>query len=138
MEMDKLKFVLPTALLGIAIAFPAIAQDRPVPASTSMHEAGENMERAGSDTASAATDAFKGTRRAFDDSKITVKVKTALHEDKQVGESDIHVRTTAGVVTLTGRIVSPEAASHAVRIARQVEGVNGVNNQLAFTRASAD
>jgi hypothetical protein len=25
-----------------------------------------------------------------------------------------------------------------VRIARQVEGVNGVNNQLAFTRAGAD
>ena len=82
------------------------------------------MERAGSDTALAATDAFKGTRRAFDDRKITVKVKTALHEDKQVGESDIHVRTTAGVVTLTGRVVSPEAASHVVGIARHVEGVN--------------
>ena len=136
--MSKLKFALPTALLGIAIAVPAIAQDQPVPASTSMHEAGEQMEHAGSDTVSAATDAAKGTRRAFDDSKITVKVKTALHEDKEIGESDIHVRTTAGVVTLTGRVNSPDAAAHAVHVARQVEGVTSVHNELAFAKASAD
>jgi osmotically-inducible protein OsmY len=138
MEMKKLKIALPTALLGIAIALPAIAQDQPVPASTSMHAAGEKMENAGSDTAAAAQDALKGTRRAFDDNKITVKVKTALHDDKEVGESDIHVRTSADVVTLTGRAPSPEVAEHAVRIARDVEGVNDVNNQLAYAKASAD
>jgi hypothetical protein len=37
-----------------------------------MHAAGEKMENAGSDTAAAAQDAFRGTRRAFDDDKITV------------------------------------------------------------------
>lgn len=138
MQMKKFRFVLPTALLGLAIALPARAQEQAVPASTSMHEAGEKIEHAGSDTVSAATDAAKGTRRALDDSKITIKVKTALHEDKQVGQSDIHVRTTAGVVTLTGRVNSPDAASHAVHIARQVEGVTEVHNELAFAKASAD
>ena len=138
MDLKKVKLALPTALLGIAIALPAIAQDQPVPASTSMHAAGEKMENAGADTAAAAQDAFHGTRRAFDDDKITVKVKAALHEDKEVGESDLHVRTTAGVVTLTGRAASPEAAERAVRIARNVEGVSSVNNQLAFAKASAD
>jgi len=72
MDIKKVKLALQTALLGIAIAFPAIAQDQPVPASTSMHAAGEKMENAGSDTAAAAQDAFRGTRRAFDDDKITV------------------------------------------------------------------
>jgi hyperosmotically inducible protein len=138
MDIKKVKLAFPTALLGIAIAFPAIAQDQPVPASTSMHAAGEKMENAGSDTAAAAQDSFHGTQRAFDDDKITVKVKTALHEDREVGDSDLHVRTRAGVVTLTGRAASPEAAERAVRIARHVEGVSGVNNQLAFAKASAD
>jgi hyperosmotically inducible periplasmic protein len=135
--MIKFKSVLPTALLGIAIAVPVMAQEVAVPASDSMHQAGEKMEQAGSDTAAAATDAFKGTRRAVDDSKITIKVKTALHEDKHLGESDIHVNTTAGVVTLTGIVSSPDAAAHAVQIAQGVEGVNSVNSQLAFANASA-
>jgi len=135
--MINFKSVLTTALLGVAIAVPVMAQERPLPASDSMHQAGEQMKQAGSDTAAATVDAFKGTRRAVDDSKITVKVKSALHEDKQLGESDIHVNTTAGVVTLTGSVPSPDAASRAVQIAQGVEGVNSVHNQLVFANARA-
>ena len=82
----RLKIIVPTVVFGMAIAIPAIAQDNNDP------------EQASSDTGAAAMDAYRGAKRAITDAAITVKVKTALHNDKNVGDRDIHVDTTAGVV----------------------------------------
>ena len=126
----RLKTIVPTVVFGMAIAIPAIAQDNNTPASQSMRQAGEKLEQAGSDTGAAAMDAYHGTKRAITDAAITVKVKTALHNDKAVGDRDIHVDTTAGVVTLAGQVPSHSTADRAEQLAMQTEGVKSVSNQL--------
>jgi len=98
-----------------------------------MRQAGEKLEQAGSDTGSAAVDAYHGTRRAVVDTAITAKVKTALHQDKELGDRNIHVDTTAGVVALTGQVPSRATAKRAEQIVMQTEGVKSVSNQLTVS-----
>jgi osmotically-inducible protein OsmY len=126
------KMILSAAVLGLAMAVPAFAQDNPdsPSAGQSMHQAGEAAEQAGSDTVNAAKHLGKGMATAMRDTKITAKVKVALHEDKVTEDSDIHVDTVAGVVTLSGHVPSPDAAARAEQLARQTEGVREVNNKL--------
>jgi osmotically-inducible protein OsmY len=133
----KLRLIVPAVVFGMAISIPAFAQDDSSPASQSMHQAGEKMEQAGSDTAAAASDTYHGTKRAVKDTLITAKVKTALHNDKATGDVDIDVATTAGVVTLLGKVPSSSAADRAQQIAMQTEGVKQVNNHLTVTPALA-
>jgi len=125
----KFSLIVPTVVFGMAISIPAIAQND-VPASQSMHQAGQEIKQAGSDTAAAAVDTYHGTKRAVKDTAITAKVKTALHEDKSIGDADIHVRTRAGVVTLRGRVPSRLTAERAEQLAMQTEGVRSVNDRL--------
>ena len=129
----RLKMIIPTVIFGMAMSIPAIAQDDNIPASQSMHQAGEKVEQAGSDTGSAAVDAYHGTKRAIADTAITAKVKVALHKDKAVGDRDIHVDTIAGVVTLAGQVPSRATAARAEQVAMQTEGVKSVSNQLTVS-----
>jgi hyperosmotically inducible periplasmic protein len=64
-----------------------------------------------------------------DDSMITAKVKTAFVADKEVSALNIGVTTSKGVVQLTGT-GSPEEARKATEIARNVEGVKTVQNNI--------
>ena len=64
-----------------------------------------------------------------DDSMITAKVKTAFVGDKDVSALNIGVTTSNGVVQLTGT-GSPEEARKATEIARNVEGVKAVQNNI--------
>jgi hyperosmotically inducible protein len=133
------KLVVPAVLLGMVMAVPSFAEDQSMPASQSMHQAGENVEQAGSDTAAAAKDAFHGTERATEDTAITAEVKTALARDRKVSSSGIHVTTTAGVVTLKGNVPSPQMAQQAEQLAGQANGVKRVNNELmVVSSASTD
>jgi hyperosmotically inducible protein len=135
----SLKRVVPAIVAGFFLSVPAFAQNDSVPASQSMHQAGEKIEQAGSDTAAAAKDTYYGTERAAKDTTITAKVKTALERDRSVGGSGIHVDTVAGIVTLKGSVPSPEMAQHAAKLAEQTEGVKSVNNQLmVITSAATD
>jgi osmotically-inducible protein OsmY len=123
------KLVVPTILLGMVLSVPAFAQDD-MSASQSMDQAGDKVKDAGSDTAAAAKDAYHGTSRAIKDTTITAQVKTALKRDDSVASSEIHVSTTAGVVTLKGKVPSSALAAHAAQLAGQTSGVKGVDNQL--------
>src|ERR1700682_1059196 len=70
---------------------------------------------------------------ALRDKKITAKVKAALLEDKLTGNSHIHVNTVAGVVTLSGGVLSPYVSARAEQLAKQTEGVRGVVNNLKLS-----
>lgn len=120
------------AIGGLAIAVPAMAQnDTGQPsASDSMHQAGNSMKQAGSETVNAAKHAAEGTATAMRDTKITAKVKAALHHAGISEKSEIHVNTTAGVVDLSGRVPSTDMAEQAVQLAKQTEGVRSVTNDL--------
>jgi len=71
---------------------------------------------------------------APDDGVITAKVKSALVADRNVNGFDIGVETQRGEVRLSGSADSQEQIDRAVRIARQVEGVRGVDNRVHVKR----
>lgn len=121
---NKILAVVPAMVLGIWLALPALAQETGgTSASTSMHQAGE-------DTESAAKNAYNGTATALDDTSITTAVKTDLAAAKDLRSGQIHVKTTAGVVTLRGTVHDSAVASRAEAIARNASGVRGVKNHL--------
>jgi hyperosmotically inducible protein len=65
------------------------------------------------------------------DSAITTKVKAQMALDKQVSALHIKVDTdNKGIVTLSGKAKSQEEADKAVSIARGVEGVVSVENNI--------
>ncbi len=67
----------------------------------------------------------------FKDSLITTKIKARMANDKDVSALHIRVDTdNKGVVTLTGKAKSLEEADKAVSIARGVEGVISVENNI--------
>jgi hyperosmotically inducible protein len=64
------------------------------------------------------------------DTAITTKVKAKFVEDKTVSATKIHVKTTNGVVRLTGSAKSSEESSKAAELAREVDGVKSVRNNI--------
>jgi osmotically-inducible protein OsmY len=131
----------------MVLSVPAFTQNNPAPASATsskpnapasmlMREAGQEMEGAGSDTVAAAADAYHGTECAIKDTTITAEVKSVLERDSQIRGSDIHVDTTAGVVTLTGNLPSPDMAAHAAQLAGESNGVKSANNQLVVANSA--
>jgi len=70
--------------------------------------------------------------QAVDDRIITSRVKARLYEDRSL--RDIDVQTFKGQVTLTGIVENPLQKREAESIAREVEGVTGVNNQVQVKR----
>src|SRR5215469_4339104 len=115
------KALLTALFVAFAIAGSALAQS----ASESMKEAGHSLENA-------MGNAYHGTVTAVDDTSLTAKVKTALHDDKLTEGSYIHVTTVAGVVTLRGAVASSEVSSHAQKLAQDTAGVKGVKNELKY------
>ncbi len=67
-----------------------------------------------------------------DDAVITTKVKAAIAADKDLSAIKIDVDTQNGVVTLSGPAPTATAKERASEIARNVKGVNSVNNQLTI------
>jgi hyperosmotically inducible protein len=64
------------------------------------------------------------------DTWITTKVKAKFVEDKQVTAANIHVKTLNGVVELTGTAKSMDESSKAASLARGVEHVKSVTNNI--------
>lgn len=91
-------------------------------------------ERATDSAAGRTADAAKGTadRTASiaTDATITAKVKSKFVADDQLKAHEINVDTKNGVVTLRGSVADPAAKDRAAGVAREVEGVTSVDNQL--------
>ena len=131
--MNLTKTIVGAAVLAVAFSVPALAQS----ASESMKEAGQQMKSAGTETWHAAENAGKGTVTAVHDTSITAKVKESLYKDEATKGQDIHVSTTAGVVTLKGNVSSQATASRAQELTEGTKGVKSVNNELAVSGSSA-
>ena len=92
--------------------------------------AGTQMKEAGSDAEKALSHAYHGTVTAIDDTTLTAKVKSQLHDDKITTGADIHVTTVAGVVTLSGKVANGDISDRAQAVAQTTVGVKGVKNEL--------
>lgn len=68
----------------------------------------------------------------IDDAGITTTVKTRLLEDKRVAGTSISVETLNGTVMLSGFAKNTEEKNVAENIARQVNGVRSVKNEIAI------
>ena len=80
--------------------------------------------------ACASTPKHEGTGEYIDDSVITTKIKTQLANDDFLKSFQIGVESRKGVVQLSGFVNSHNAVDKAGQIARGVEGVKYVRNDL--------
>lgn len=72
----------------------------------------------------------QGTGEYIDDTVITTKVKTAILEDPMTKVLEIKVKTFKGEVQLSGFVSSQAEADRAVELARRVDGVKSVKNDM--------
>jgi hyperosmotically inducible protein len=69
---------------------------------------------------------------AVDDGVLTAKVKSALLADADVRSFDIAVVTRKGEVQLSGFVDNQAQIDRAIGIARGVEGVQGIGNEMSI------
>lgn len=72
------------------------------------------------------------TGQYVDDSVITSKVKAALLDEPTLSSNEISVETYKGKVQLSGFVNSQADINRAVQVARNVEGVKSVKNDMAL------
>jgi osmotically-inducible protein OsmY len=72
----------------------------------------------------------ESTGEYFSDSWITTKVKAALIDDPLVKAAEVNVETFKGTVQLSGFVSSNAAMDQAVHVARGIQGVTSVNNDM--------
>jgi osmotically-inducible protein OsmY len=80
--------------------------------------------------ACASTPKKESTGEYIDDSVITTKIKTQLASDDFLKSFQISVESRKGIVQLSGFVDSQKAVDKAGQIARGVEGVKSVRNDL--------
>lgn len=78
----------------------------------------------------AGTSTKEGTGEYFDDSVITTKVKAAIFKEPSLKSSEINVETFKGTVQLSGFVSSRAEINKAAEVARGVQGVTSVRNDI--------
>jgi hyperosmotically inducible protein len=76
------------------------------------------------------TDGGPSGSERVDDAAITAKVKTALAGDPRTKAHQVNVETREGVVQLSGFVDNSEAKSTAEELARSVDNVKSVDNEI--------
>jgi hyperosmotically inducible protein len=72
----------------------------------------------------------------LNDSYLTSKTKIALFADSRVKGRQINVETKKGLVMLRGKVDSDEAKNAAAEIAKGIDGVKSVKNELQIVAPS--
>ena len=78
----------------------------------------------------AATPTHESTGQYVDDSTLTAKVKAAIFNEPTLKSAEINVETFKGVVQLSGFVSSASAKTRALEVARNVEGVKSVKDDM--------
>ena len=78
----------------------------------------------------AGTATKEGTGEYFDDTVITTKVKAAIFHEPSLKSAEINVETFKGTVQLSGFVSSRADINKAVEVARGVNGVKSVKNDM--------
>ena len=78
----------------------------------------------------AGTTTRESTGQYIDDSSITTRVKKAIFDEPSLKVAQINVETYKSVVQLSGFVDSPAQIGTAGSVARAVEGVTSVKNDL--------
>jgi hyperosmotically inducible protein len=126
------------AAVAAAFAFPAFAQQQNLPTAK---ERAENREKVENKLPTAEERA--GNRREVSKSAagaaLTGKVKSALASDAGLRTmTNINVDSADGVVTLKGKVDTADAKKKAEQVAKQVDGVKRVKNELKVEAPKKD
>ena len=108
--------------------FGQTSSDKP----TMKEKVEQKADQAGDKIKSTAKEAKTG----MSDSWITSKTKIALFADDRVKGRQVHVETKDGVVMLRGKVDSAEAKTAAAEVAKGVDGVKDVKNELQVVAPS--
>lgn len=82
----------------------------------------------------ASTPEHRSTGQFVDDGALTARVKTAIATEAGPSEAmNVNVTTYRGTVELSGFVDSEQTAQRAEQIARSVDGVRMVKNDLSVT-----
>lgn len=76
------------------------------------------------------TSTRESTGEYIDSSALTAKVKSALISDETVRARDVEVETFRGTVQLSGFVDTEAQKERATAVARSVQGVRDVKNNL--------
>jgi hyperosmotically inducible periplasmic protein len=77
------------------------------------------------------------SERQVDDALLTARVKARMAADGRISPSRVDVDTLNGNVTLSGEAPTQEEKNAAEDVARNVQGVRGVSNQIVVNPAVA-
>ena len=77
------------------------------------------------------------TERQVDDAMLTARIKARMTADGRISPSRVDVDTLNGDVTLRGEVPTQEEKDAAEEVARKVEGVRSVSNQVIVNPAVA-
>ena len=89
------------------------------------------------DAKQATSTATNTASNVVDNAALTTKVKAAFLADDMVKGTQINVDSNGGVVKLTGTVDNPAHVTRAVEIAKGVQGVTRVDNNLASSPSAA-
>ena len=78
----------------------------------------------------AGTSKSEGTGEYVDDTVITTKVKAAIFNEPTLKSAEINVETFKGVVQLSGFVSTQANIYKAAEVARNVNGVTNVKNDM--------
>ena len=98
------------------------------------NEIGAEARQAGRDARQAMGDAADAVADKSRDAAITAEVKARLARDTQLSALAINVDTTSGRVVLRGTAPDTGSRSRASELARSVDGVVSVDNDLSVQR----
>ncbi len=77
------------------------------------------------------------TENRVDDALLTARIKTQMTAGGRVSPTRVNVDTLNGDVTLRGEVPTQEERDAAEEVARNVQGVRSVNNQITINPAAA-
>jgi osmotically-inducible protein OsmY len=125
MKASIIAYLAAAALSVPAVAFSAGTEKDSMPKDTMSRDAAPKK-----DTMSRDATAPKKEGGVVSDAMITTKVKAELAKDKAVSATKINVDTDKGVVTLRGTAKSKAEAEKAVTLAKGIDGVASVKNDI--------
>ena len=82
-------------------------------------------------TGCAGTKTDRSTGQYIDDKSLTIRVHDALHDNPEYKFDDVDVNVFRGVVQLSGFVNTSDQKSKAVDIAKGVQGVTDVKDEMS-------
>jgi len=124
-------------LTGFTIAALVAAGGAPVYAQSSPTQKAEDKAKSAAEETKDTTKSMTHeAKQGMSDSWITSKTKIALFSDDRVKGSQVHVETKGGTVMLRGKVDDADAKTAAGEIAKGIDGVKSVKNELQVVAPS--